>query len=157
MHTNSLFVVIAATTALFPTVYADDRIVLLRSTLIPKFTLPDGKRGPVCSYAHYLHTPGTKEVEEHGTNGWAAVQPNDPRWYPDCRPKGYYKEYYVNNKKYWTWDEEKATEADEKRLQKIQEEDSKAREAKVKVREEALRQLRDIQEKERQQKKSHGK
>ncbi|KAH8845281.1 hypothetical protein MCOR02_010288 [Pyricularia oryzae] len=153
MHTNSLFVVIAATTALFPTVYADDRIVLLRSTLIPKFTLPDGKRGPVCSYAHYLHTPGTKEVEEHGTNGWAAVQPNDPH----CRPKGYYKEYYVNNKKYWTWDEEKATEADEKRLQKIQEEDSKAREAKVKVREEALRQLRDIQEKERQQKKSHGK
>ncbi|KAI6334496.1 hypothetical protein MCOR28_010046 [Pyricularia oryzae] len=130
MHTNSLFVVIAATTALFPTVYADDRIVLLRSTLIPKFTLPDGKRGPVCSYAHYLHTPGTKEVEEHGTNGWAAVQPNDPQ---------------------------KATEADEKRLQKIQEEDSKAREAKVKVREEALRQLRDIQEKERQQKKSHGK
>ncbi|KAI7923766.1 hypothetical protein M0657_001213 [Pyricularia oryzae] len=138
MHTNSLFVVIAATTALFPTVYADDRIVLLRSTLIPKFTLPGGKRGPVCSYAHYLHTPGTKEVEEHGTNGWAA-------------------EYYVNNKKYWTWDEEKATQADEKRLQKIQEEDSKAREAKVKVREEALRQLRDIQEKERQQKKSDGK
>lgn len=85
MHTNSLFVVIAATTALFPTVYADDRIVLLRSTLIPKFTLPGGKRGPVCSYAHYLHTPGTKEVEEHGTNGWAAVQPNDPRWYPDYR------------------------------------------------------------------------
>lgn len=72
-------------------------------------------------------------------------------------PKGYYKEYYVNNKKYWTWDEEKATQADEKRLQKIQEEDSKAREAKVKVREEALRQLRDIQEKERQQKKSDGK